>query len=698
MKKLSSVLFIGVAAILMALICKVEIVHAADYNLWIGETQVTDKNMNDIKPAGSTGKASFTPATGTEPDTLTLENFRFKGKGYKDKDVPYYGAIFYKKSENKNELKIVVTGNNSIEEEGDNNQFGSIGIYSDCNVTITGSGSLEAKGGPARSESYGILTEGNCRIEGLSSLKASSTSCNNMISIGIRSFKDLFISDTDVTVEGDIQKSPSKSSYGIQLSNNNSVRGTLTVTKSKVNAVSPEGEYSSYGIYCGKAVFTDSLVTASGGSVLDNNRDASSAGIGIYNEEESGCCLTSVNSVIEARGGEAGEKSSQHDNYSTGLSIGTRREKSSPLLLVKGGSIRAKASEARGNGAESIGIVVYRTDDQYNFFYNEELIVLEEGASLWAGGYTQAIKGNVRNTFGGIGWTDIEGKEGETFLPAKTTEIPSKYRSVKLLSVSKPVIKRQPSAPGEVFYGEEGGRSLSIEGAVTDEGTLGYQWYHNTTNSTSGGTPISGATKNTYTIPLDEKVGEHFYYCRVTDTIYNTSEELLSNVIKVVVKYREAKVYLKKKNSTTIVAGSKLQLVPNFKIKSGTWKSSNKKVATVSKKGLVTAKAKGGKATITVKSSDGKKTATFTINVAQMTIKKSSLTLKAGSKTKKSVSVTLFNDKIAKVTSKDKTIAKASFKNKTVYITPGKIKGKTEITVTSKLGIKRVIKVKVTGK
>ena len=58
---------------------------------------------------------------------------------------------------------------------------------------------------------------------------------------------------------------------------------------------------------------------------------------------------------------------------------------------------------------------------------------------------------------------------------------------------------------------------LFVEASVTDGGTLSYQWYSNTTNSTTGGTAISGATAASYT-PATDTVGEQYYYCEITNT------------------------------------------------------------------------------------------------------------------------------------------------------------------------------------
>lgn len=47
-------------------------------------------------------------------------------------------------------------------------------------------------------------------------------------------------------------------------------------------------------------------------------------------------------------------------------------------------------------------------------------------------------------------------------------------------------------------------------------GTLSYQWYSNTSSSTSSGTAIDGETNASYTPPVSS-VGTTYYYCKVTD-------------------------------------------------------------------------------------------------------------------------------------------------------------------------------------
>ena len=60
-------------------------------------------------------------------------------------------------------------------------------------------------------------------------------------------------------------------------------------------------------------------------------------------------------------------------------------------------------------------------------------------------------------------------------------------------------------------------RNGSLELSVKFDQAVSYQWYSNTTASTSGGTPITGATSTTYTVPTATN-GTTFYYCVATNT------------------------------------------------------------------------------------------------------------------------------------------------------------------------------------
>ena len=77
-----------------------------------------------------------------------------------------------------------------------------------------------------------------------------------------------------------------------------------------------------------------------------------------------------------------------------------------------------------------------------------------------------------------------------------------------------PAISTQPV--GSSYTQGDSAAALTVEATVT-KGTLSYQWYSNTTESTQGGTPIDGATGASYT-PSTADVGTVYYYCVVTNT------------------------------------------------------------------------------------------------------------------------------------------------------------------------------------
>ena len=102
-------------------------------------------------------------------------------------------------------------------------------------------------------------------------------------------------------------------------------------------------------------------------------------------------------------------------------------------------------------------------------------------------------------------------------------------RAVKLLisngtlavDALEPHVKQQPS--GKIFSvnAPEGKRKmeLKIEAVSLDKGTLSYQWYKNTTGSTSDtGTLIPDATKDSYSFTVGTTIGIEYYYCKVTNT------------------------------------------------------------------------------------------------------------------------------------------------------------------------------------
>lgn len=141
-------------------------------------------------------------------------------------------------------------------------------------------------------------------------------------------------------------------------------------------------------------------------------------------------------------------------------------------------------------------------------------------------------------------------------------------------------------------------------------------------------------------------------------------------VKKVTLNYNE---YVMKK-------GAKLKLKATIAPKNAKttlkWKSSNKKVATVSSKGVVTAKAKKGKATITVTAGSKKATCKITIGTPVKKITASDLKLTVGQSAKINAKISPKNATVKKLTyqSSNKGIAKVDAKGKVTAVKEGKAK------------------------
>ena len=166
---------------------------------------------------------------------------------------------------------------------------------------------------------------------------------------------------------------------------------------------------------------------------------------------------------------------------------------------------------------------------------------------------------------------------------------------------------------------------------------------------------------------------------------------------KVVPKLGPTGVTLNKKKAT-LYAGLSLTLKATVKPSKAkttlTWTSSNKKVATVSKKGVVKA-LKKGTTTITVTTANGKKaTCKITVPAAptKVTLNKKSATLKVGKKLTLKAMLTPTKAKTALTwTSSNKKVATVSKKGVVKAIKPGKAK----ITVKTANGKKATVTITV---
>ncbi|EJU25438.1 Ig-like domain-containing protein, partial [Capnocytophaga sp. CM59] len=138
-----------------------------------------------------------------------------------------------------------------------------------------------------------------------------------------------------------------------------------------------------------------------------------------------------------------------------------------------------------------------------------------------------AISGETANTF-----TVPTGTVGTTYYYAVVSSdtgcTPAVSSVAEVIVQSLPAITTQPAALSKLCKGA----SLTLTIAHSGDGNRSVQWYKNTTNSSTGGTAISGETANTFTVPTGT-VGTTYYYAVVSsDTVCTPA---VSNVAEVVV-------------------------------------------------------------------------------------------------------------------------------------------------------------------
>ena len=132
-------------------------------------------------------------------------------------------------------------------------------------------------------------------------------------------------------------------------------------------------------------------------------------------------------------------------------------------------------------------------------------------------------------------WTDLvanstKGTGGDLSITIATTQaffihsITVTYEEA--VSCTNPTITIQPT---EATY-TKGATATALK-VVASGDDLTYQWYSNTSNSTSGATKINGETNSTYT-PSTSTAGTKYYYCIVSSGTCSTTSNIVSVVVK----------------------------------------------------------------------------------------------------------------------------------------------------------------------
>jgi large repetitive protein len=142
-------------------------------------------------------------------------------------------------------------------------------------------------------------------------------------------------------------------------------------------------------------------------------------------------------------------------------------------------------------------------------------------------GTYQWYSNSTNSNFGG---TLINGATTDTYIPSTSTIGTTYYYCVISPSgscsdlFSNPAtvtvnpllgIQNQPMPSQNICVGGTIASPLAVSYSG-GAGTATYQWYSNSSNSNTGGTPISGATSSSYTPPAFSTTGTSYYYVEVT--------------------------------------------------------------------------------------------------------------------------------------------------------------------------------------
>jgi hypothetical protein len=112
--------------------------------------------------------------------------------------------------------------------------------------------------------------------------------------------------------------------------------------------------------------------------------------------------------------------------------------------------------------------------------------------------------------------TNTKTYDGNT-TTATTTSSVAKVVVAAIVNAVAPTIKTQPTSTKTTYSQGDTPSAITVSATSGDGGTLSYQWYSNSTNSTSGGTSINGATSSSYS-PSTATIGTTYYYVIIKNT------------------------------------------------------------------------------------------------------------------------------------------------------------------------------------
>ena len=140
-----------------------------NYDLWVGNKQVTSKNMGNVLGDGT---VSFTPANGDTPATLTLDGADISGE-HINNEKHKSAAIYYDDADN----DLIINATSASTVTGPNSSYDCYAIYSKGNLTVKGSLTVNG-GGTSGGFSYGVQSEKELAVDGTLNVNEDNTNVN----------------------------------------------------------------------------------------------------------------------------------------------------------------------------------------------------------------------------------------------------------------------------------------------------------------------------------------------------------------------------------------------------------------------------------------------------------------------------------------------------------------------------------------
>jgi hypothetical protein len=114
---------------------------------------------------------------------------------------------------------------------------------------------------------------------------------------------------------------------------------------------------------------------------------------------------------------------------------------------------------------------------------------------------------------GGITLSSATASPATFTMPDNAVEVKA---VIEAISITPAVITITTQPANAAFTAGSISGSLSVSASATQGAALSYQWYSNTTASTTGGTLIANATSAAFTVPATLAAGTYYYYCEVS--------------------------------------------------------------------------------------------------------------------------------------------------------------------------------------